>query len=185
MAKDYANLPPTAIRRSDRQVTDEAWFKRLLHQEAVGTLATVHGGQPFINTNLFVYDEAAHAIYLHTAKKGRTRANVEQESKVCFSVFNMGRLLPASEALEFSVEYEGIVIFGRSRIIEEENEALSALQLIMDKYAPHLTPGVDYRPPVVQELKRTAVFKVAIDDWTGKKKEVAEDFPGAYLYHKG
>jgi hypothetical protein len=34
-------------------------------------------------------------------------------------------------------------------------------------------------------LKRTAVFKIRIEDWSGKKKEVAPDFPGAYTYPPG
>lgn len=28
----------------------------------------------------------------------------------------------------------------------------------------------------------TAVFRIQIEQWSGKKKEVAADFPGAYLY---
>jgi len=29
---------------------------------------------------------------------------------------------------------------------------------------------------------RTAVYRIAIDSWSGKKKEAAPDFPGAYDY---
>jgi hypothetical protein len=35
---------------------------------------------------------------------------------------------------------------------------------------------------VEEELKRTAVFRIHIEDWSGKKKEVAADFPGAFYY---
>jgi uncharacterized protein len=182
MTKDYTTQPVDSIRRSDRAVDDDAWIKAFLHQAPVGTLATVHDRQPFVNTNLFVYDEAAHCIYTHTARVGRTRANVDAHAQVCFSVMEMGRLLPAAEALEFSVEYAGVTIFGQAHVIEAETEALAALQLIMDKYAPHLTPGTDYRPPVLEELKRTAVYRLDIAAWTGKKKEVEPDFPGAYRY---
>ena len=73
----------------------------------VATLATVYEGQPFINTNLFVYEEDKHVIYMHTARTGRTRNNVNEEERVCLSVFEMGRLLPDKIALEFSVEYAG------------------------------------------------------------------------------
>jgi len=180
--KDYSNLPPTAMRRSDRAVTDETWLKTMLHHAAVGTLATVYDGQPFVNTNLFVYDEAAHCLYLHTARTGRTRANIEANPNVCFSVMEMGRLLPAPESLEFSVEYAGVTVFGRASVVEEEAAALAALQKLMDKYAPHLTPGTDYRPPVPEELPATAVYRVDITDWSAKKKEVAPDFAGAYWY---
>lgn len=182
MGKDYLNQPPTAIRRADRAVEDQAWIKAMLTHVAVGTLATVHDGQPFVNTNMFYYDEARHCIYIHTARVGRTRANIETAPRVCFSVMEMGRLLPAEVAQEFSVEYAGVTIFGEATIIDDESEAIEALQAMLDKYAPHLRAGEDYRPPVTEELKRTTVIKVGIDDWSGKKKEVAADFAGAFWY---
>lgn len=182
MPKDYTTQPINEVRRSDRAVTDEAWIKAMLSRAPVGYLATAHGDQPFINSNLFVYDEETHVIYMHTAKVGRTQANVAAQEKVCFTVTEMGRLLPADEALEFSVEYAGVVVFGTAVIIEEEAEATDGLQKLLDKYAPHLKPGQDYRPPVPEELKRTAVYRINIEKWSGKKKEVAAEFPGAYFY---
>lgn len=193
MSIDYANRELSAVRRSDRAVTDETWIRALLHRAPVGYLATLHGDQPFINSNLFVYDEAAHVIYLHTARKGRTQANISENGsnppterpKICFTVTEMGRLLPADVALEFSVEYKGVVVFGRSELITDPDQAGAALQKLLDKYAPHLKPGRDYRPVVAEELKRTAVFRITIEEWSGKKKEVADDFPGAFYYGQG
>ena len=182
MPKDYANMPPTAMRRDDRAVKDDTWIKDFLHKAAVGSMATVHNGQPFINSNLFVYDENNHCLYTHTARVGRTQANVSLHQKVCFSIMEMGRLLPADEALEFSVEYASVMVFGEATIVDEDNEATRALQMLLDKYAPHLEAGKDYRPPIEPELKRTAVFRINIDSWSGKKKEVEEDFPDAYWY---
>jgi hypothetical protein len=182
MPKDYAAQPAHQVRRADREVADEAWIKTFLHHTPYGVLATVHGDQPFANQNLFVYDESANAIYLHTARVGRTQANIEQAEKVCFSVSEMGRLLPADIALEFSVEYKGVVVFGTATIITDEAEATRALQLLLDKYFPHLQAGVDYRPPVAEELKRTSVYRIDVEQWSGKQKQVAEDFPGAFFY---
>ncbi|MCB9009096.1 MAG: pyridoxamine 5'-phosphate oxidase family protein [Ardenticatenaceae bacterium] len=145
-------------------------------------LATAQGDQPFLNSNLFVYDEAAQAIYPHTARVGRTAANLASEAKICFTVFEMGRLLPADEALEFSVEYSGVTVFGSAVTIEDPVEAKHGLQLLLDKYAPHLRPDVHYRGITPEELKRTAVYRINIHEWSGKKKQVAEDFPGAFYY---
>lgn len=181
MSKDYAALPRTRVRRSDRAVEDDGWIRAMLHDAAFGHLATVHEGRPFINSNLFIYDEEANALYMHTARRGRTRANVEREEAVCFTVSEMGRLLPAAVALEFSVEYRSVVVFGRAAIVEDEAEATRALQQLLNKYFPHLEPGSDYRPPVPEELKRTTVYRIAIDEWSGKKKEV-DDFSGAFTY---
>ncbi len=184
MPRDYASRLPAAVRRADRAVTDEMWIKEMLHTAAWGTLATAHDGQPFLNSNLFVYDESRHVIYTHTAHVGRTRANVEAEgpARVCFGVFDMGRLLPADEALEFSVEYEGVTVFGTAQVVGDAAEAEHGLQLLLDKYAPHLRPGRDYRGITADELKRTAVYRIDITEWVGKRKEAASDFPGAFRY---
>ncbi len=119
---------------------------------------------------------------MHTFRQGRTRSNVEADDRACFSVSEMGRLLPAAEALEFSVEYASVVVFGRARVIDDAAEATRALQLLLDKYFGHLQPGRDYRPIQPDELARTGVYQIDIDDWSGKRKQAAADFPGAFLY---
>lgn len=189
MPRDYTTQAPQAVRRRDRAVTDEAWIRAFLHTAPYGALATAHEGQPFINSNLFVYDEPAHVLYLHTARVGRTQGNVQAAAgpegiPVCFAVFRMGRLLPADTALEFSVEYAGVHVFGRARVLgpDEHDEARRALQLLLDKYAPHLHPGRDYRAVTDDELARTAVFRIDITAWSGKEKRADPDFPGAFTY---
>jgi uncharacterized protein len=182
MSIDYASRPLNEVRRADRTVDDDAWIRALLHRAPVGSLATIYEGQPFINMNLFVYSEAEDVIYMHTARLGRTRVNVEGDERVCFSVNEMGRLLPADTALEFSVEYSGVVVFGRAGVVTDTVEAKRALQLLLDKYFAHLEPGKDYRPTTDEELARTAVYRITIEQWSGKKKAVAPDFPGAFLY---
>jgi nitroimidazol reductase NimA-like FMN-containing flavoprotein (pyridoxamine 5'-phosphate oxidase superfamily) len=152
------------LRRSDRGVDDEAWMRALLERTPVGVLGTTSGGQPFLNSNLFVY------------------APEERESRACFTAFEMGRVLPADRALEFSTEYGGVVLFGRISVVESEDEAQRALQMLMDKYAPHLRPGSDYEAATPADLKRTSVFKLAIEEWSGKRKQAPRDFAGAYRF---
>lgn len=173
--------PRSAIRRQDRAVNDDAWIAEFFTRAPVGVLATQDDDQPFVTPNLFVYDAQTHAIILHTARKGRMRTNVEVNARAAFTVLEMGRLLPADTALEFSVEYASVVAFGPVQIVTGD-EAACDLQLLLDKYAPHLTPGVDYRPPIEPEIARTSVFRLMIETWSGKRKEVAADFPDAYWY---
>jgi nitroimidazol reductase NimA-like FMN-containing flavoprotein (pyridoxamine 5'-phosphate oxidase superfamily) len=180
MARDIDALPYSAARRQDRAVSDEDWIRALLHASPVGTLATLRGEQPFLNTNLFVYAEDEHAIYMHTASTGRTRTNVSGDERVCFSVSRMGRLLPADTAKEFSVEYASVVMFGRAAIVDDPAAARRGLQLLLDKYFPQYRPGRDYRPTTDDELRQTTVYRITITEWSGKKKEVAPDFPGAF-----
>jgi hypothetical protein len=168
------------VRRRDR-AKDDAWVRAYLAEAPYGFLASVgEEGQPFLNSNLFVYDDERRCIYLHTHRTGRTRDNLDARERIAFGVAAIGRLLPAPEALEFSVEYAGVVVFGTGRVVADPLEAKAALQRLLDKYAPHLEAGRDYRPTTDDELKRTAVYRVDIESWSGKQKEVEADFPGAY-----
>ncbi len=180
------------VRRRDR-AKDDAWIEAALDTAPYGVLATVgEDGQPFLNSNLFVYHAEGRCIYMHTARVGQTRRNLDRGeegasegegpgARVCFSATAMGRLLPADEALEFSVEYAGVVVFGRGHVVHDAAEKERGLQLLLDRYAPHLRSGRDYRPITAGELKRTAVYRIDIEEWSGKQKLVEEDFPGAFV----
>jgi nitroimidazol reductase NimA-like FMN-containing flavoprotein (pyridoxamine 5'-phosphate oxidase superfamily) len=183
MAEDHANKPVHQMRRHDKAQEDD-WIREFLRAGAWGALATVAEGQPFINTNLYVYDSDRHAVYLHTARLGRTRSNVEHGGPVCFSVSEMGRVLPDEIALEFSAEYAGVTVFGPGIVVEDDDEKRRALQLLLDKYAPHLEPDRDYRPANQEELDRTSVFRIDIESWSGKKNEKESGFPGAFWYEE-
>ena len=51
----------TEMRRRDRG-KDDAWIGAYLQSASFGFLATVNDGQPFLNSNIFVYDPDRHAI---------------------------------------------------------------------------------------------------------------------------
>jgi nitroimidazol reductase NimA-like FMN-containing flavoprotein (pyridoxamine 5'-phosphate oxidase superfamily) len=180
MKKDDMQQAFNQIRRKDR-AKDDAWIRAFLRRAAFGCLATVREGQPFIVARNFAYDEAAHAIYLHGAVKGRTHENVQADERACFAVSEMGRLLPADRAMNFGVEYSGVVVFGRATIVTDRAEAKRGLQLLLDKYFPHLRPGEDYAPATDEDLKVTAVYRIEIESWSGKEKKAKADAPGALL----
>jgi nitroimidazol reductase NimA-like FMN-containing flavoprotein (pyridoxamine 5'-phosphate oxidase superfamily) len=118
---------------------------------------------------------------------GRTRSNAESDdtgAPACFHIMQMGRMLPAERAQEFSVEYAGVMVFGTLSVIEDPEQAKRGLQAIMDKYAPHLKPEQDYEPATLDDLKRTSVYQFDIKSVSGKRKVVAEDFPGAYWFNE-
>ena len=176
------NQPPNKIRRSDR-ARDDDWIQNFLLHGAVGTLATSQDGQPFLVTRNYAYDKDNHAIYLHGATKGRTFENLLDNNKVCFSVSEMGRLLPADDALEVSIEFSGAVVFGTATSVKDGDEALHGLQLLLDKYFPHLVSGADYNPISSRALSITAVIRIDIEYWSGKEKKVEKEFPGAFYYN--
>lgn len=165
--------PRSEMRRQDRAVTDPLELQTLLERIQFGTLATSIDSQPYQNITLFWYEADRQRIYFHTALVGRTRSNIEANPLVCFSAAEMGRLLPADTAMEFSVEYASVIAFGQARIVDEEDEARHGLQGLLDKYFPGLEPGVHYRPIIDEEMKQTAVFAIEVECMSGKRKAVA------------
>ena len=172
-------------RRRDRS-RDEAWIEAYLQAAPWGVLALPTGeGPPQVNSNLFVYRSDPPRIYIHTARAGALPEALDTSQGVpgTFTASEMGRLLPAPEALEFSVEYSGVVATGMVHMVWDQGEAEAVLQHLLDKYAPHLRPGVDYRPITPDELKRTAVYRMDVEGWSGKEKAVAEH-PGSFLLER-
>jgi nitroimidazol reductase NimA-like FMN-containing flavoprotein (pyridoxamine 5'-phosphate oxidase superfamily) len=133
---------------------------------------------------LFVYDTRRRVVYLHSANEGRPIDNVRMNPRICFTVAEMGRLLPHPRASGFSVEYGSVVIYGAARLVEEPEEMLYGLRLLMEKYAPHLQPGVDYRPLSETDLAGVAVYRIEIAAWSAKRRQAAEQVPGAYRFEE-
>ena len=169
------------MKRKDRS-KDEEWIRRFLRDAAFGVLTMVREGEPYPHPNLFAFDEDRDALYFHTARTGATRSSIEEDDKVAFCVSRMGRLIPADEAGEFSVEYSSVVVYGQGVVVSEAEEAKRGLELIMEKYAPHLEPGKDYRAIQPEEVKRTAVYRLDIEEWSGKEKAEDPDSAGAYHF---
>jgi hypothetical protein len=178
------NNQPTPInqpRRKDR-AKDDDWIKNYLKQASYGMIATEYQGQPFLKPTQYAYVEAENAIYIHGALEGRMRANLELNPRLSFCVAEMGRLLPADTAMEVGVEYASVVVFGEAEILTDDGQARHGLQLLLDKYFPHLKPGVDYREIIPEELNITAVYRIRISSWSGKEDVARPDFPGAFYY---
>jgi nitroimidazol reductase NimA-like FMN-containing flavoprotein (pyridoxamine 5'-phosphate oxidase superfamily) len=161
-------------RRMDRSIQSPAEIEALLQRAPFGYTATSIDNQPFLHVGLFWYDPAARRLYFHTALEGRTRDNVLANPRVCFGVAEIGRLLPADTALEFSNEYASVIAFGSARIVEDPEEKQRGLQGLLDKYFPDMAPGRDYRPITGQEMARTSVFAIEIEAWSGKQKVAPE-----------
>lgn len=171
----------TCMRRDDR-AQDDLWIENFLESAPYGVLATIHEGQPFQNINTFVYDRETHALYMHTAKRGRTRKNIDGEEPVSFSASQMGRLLPADEARELSVEFQSVIVFGRGSIVSDKKIARDKMQMMIDKYFSHLESGKDYHRITPAEIDEISVYRIDIDCWSGKAKSAEDDFPGAFYF---
>lgn len=169
MPRDYENQSPTAFQRLPENTRDENWIKELLHRGQIARIASRFAIQPFINTSTFYYAETEKRIIFHSNIAGRVRANIEKHPEVCVEVSEFGKLLPSNIALEFSLQYRSVIVFGKAYLIEDENEKREVLHKLIHKYFHPMQIDKDYRPATNKELKRTSVYEIKIESWSGKE----------------
>jgi len=168
MARNYNTSPTDHQRRPEHQREDD-WIRAYLHRAKVVHIASTWDDQPFLNPSTFWYDEANNRIIFHSNIAGRVRANLERNPKVCLEASELGKLLPSNIALEFSLQYRSVMVFGTVHILEDEEEKRTTLYGLIGKYFPEMEAGKEYRPITDKELKRTSVYAIEIESWSGKE----------------
>ena len=169
MPRDYNNQKPTAFQRLPEYKRDDEWIRSFLREARVGHIASAWDGQPFVNPSTFWFDEENHQIVFHSNAAGRIRSNIETNPKVCFEASELGRLLPSNVALEFSLQFRSVLVFGTARLISEPQEARRVLYSLIKKYFPLMTPGVEFREITDKELRSTSIYAIQIEEWSGKE----------------
>lgn len=169
MPRNYENQSPTAFQRRPHLTKDDAWIREFLNTAQVGHIATSIDGQPFINPSTFWYDEASHQIVFHSNVAGRVRSNIEANPKVCLEASMLGQMLPSNVALEFSLQYRSVVVFGDARVVTDPQEAKTLLYGLVQKYFPEMSVGKEYREITEKELRATSVYAITIASWSGKE----------------
>jgi nitroimidazol reductase NimA-like FMN-containing flavoprotein (pyridoxamine 5'-phosphate oxidase superfamily) len=169
MARDYSNQSPTAFQRLPEYSRDEDWIRAFLRQARVGHIASARDNQPFLNPSTFWFDEENHQIVFHSNLAGRIRSNIEANPRVCFEASELGEMLPSNVALEFSLQFRSVIVFGTARLISNPAEARRVLYGLINKYFPALTAGKEFRQITDKELARTSVYAIQIEEWSGKE----------------
>ena len=184
MPIDYSlrKQKPTAHQRLPKYKVGDDWIREYLHRGQIAHVATLWDDQPFQTPTIYWYDEANGRLIFHSNVTGRLRANLERNPRVCVEVSELGRMLPSNVALEFSLQYRSVMVFGRARVIEDREQKRDLLHKLIEKYFADLQLGKDYRPATDQELKRTAVYEIKIESWSGKdhwkeKADQSDEWP--------
>jgi nitroimidazol reductase NimA-like FMN-containing flavoprotein (pyridoxamine 5'-phosphate oxidase superfamily) len=169
MPRAYKDQSPTALQRLPEYIREDEWIRAFLRKAKVGHIATARDDQPFLNPSTFWFDEAKHQIIFHSNVTGRTRSNLESNSRVCFEAFELGKMLPSNVALEFSLQFRSVVLFGTTRILTDPDETRRVMYGLIQKYFPAMSAGHEYREITDKELKHTSVYAIKIEEWSGKE----------------
>lgn len=107
----------------------------------------------------YVYD-GVH-IYLHSAKQGHKIDALKRNPKMSLCVVAQGDIMPE----EFTTYFRSAIVFGRARLVEEDNEKVEALWKLSRKYCGDL----DATAEIAKFLKAVAIVEITIDSLSGKE----------------
>jgi nitroimidazol reductase NimA-like FMN-containing flavoprotein (pyridoxamine 5'-phosphate oxidase superfamily) len=169
MPRDYTNQSPISFQRRHHLTRDDEWIRAFLKTARVGHIASSRGDQPFINPTMFWFDEENHQIVFHSNVAGRVRSNIESNSKVCLEVSELGKFLPSNVALEFSLQFRSVIVYGTARLVSDPDEARRLLYGLIGKYFPQMRAGKEYREITDKELRATSIYAIQIEEWSGKE----------------
>src|SRR5579872_1835122 len=160
-------MPPRAqLNRADK-VMGADQIDAFLKTAFCGRTATIGAdGYPYVVPNLFVWHDST--VFLHTARRsGHFAANIRNSDRVSFETDEPGEVFPYGDIeCDTSVSYTSVVLFGRIRIIDREEDAAQFFRLFMAKYAPADSWGREKES--FPRISATTVYAIKPEAITGK-----------------
>ena len=143
---------------------DHETIYRILDEALICHVGFVENGQPYVIPINFARVE--DHVVMHGAIASRLLKHVESGDPICVEVTIVDGLVLARSIFHHSVNYRSVVLFGKGRLIDDEQEKLAALKAITD----HLIPGrwQDARRPNQKELNATRVVSIKINEASAK-----------------
>ncbi len=155
------------MRRKDRQM-DEDFALQVIDKCAYAVLSTVlPDGTPY-GIPLSVA-RVGEDLYFHCAPAGRKLEGLLHNPAV--SIACVGDVTPRTD--DFTTEFESALIAGRAVRVTEDEEKIAALRAISLRYTPDNMDRFD--DAVARSLSRTDVWRVSMDQVTGKQKKYGPD----------
>ena len=150
------------MRRKRQQLT-EAECIEILMKNTSGVLAVLgDGGYPYAVPLSYVYDGGS--LYFHCAKSGNKLDAIKNCDKVSFCVIDQDLVVPE----KYTTYFRSVIIFGRARVVEQEDEIRSAIGKLAVKYNPD--DSKENRDHVIEkEYNAMCMVKIQIEHMTGKE----------------
>ena len=151
-------------RKPKRGLYDRETIYQILDEALICHVGFVKNKQPYVIPVNFARVE--DTIVLHGAKASRLLQHIGAGHAVCVEVTLVDGLVLARSVFNHSINYRSVVLFGRGRTIEEDQEKLEALEVITE----HIIPGRwhEARLPNRKEMNATSVVSIKIDQASAK-----------------
>jgi nitroimidazol reductase NimA-like FMN-containing flavoprotein (pyridoxamine 5'-phosphate oxidase superfamily) len=119
------------------------------------------------------YGRSGAHLYLHGSVASRSLRSAKAPAPVCVTVTLVDGLVLARSVFNHSVNYRCAMVFGLPDLLVDPDEKLAGLEAISE----HAVPGQwGYaRSPSIQELAKTTVLRLALDEASVKVSEGPPD----------
>ena len=150
------------MRRKDRQMPKD-FALQVVDKCEYAVLSMISNNQPYCLPITIVRVE--DNVYFHCAKAGEKYDALLKNPSVCLACVGDTNVVPQ----HFTTEYESAVIKGKATLVECDDEKIMALKVLCQRYTPSNMSQFD--SAINASLDRTAIFKISIDEITGKRKK--------------
>lgn len=155
------------MRRQDREM-DRDFALMVADTCEYAVLAMVTGqGEPYCVPITIV--RQGETIYFHCAKAGEKIDCLRQHPQVCMTCVGQTRRLTD----KFTTEFESAILRGTAQEVTQDEEKIEALRILCQRHTP--TNMHNFDEAIQGSLNRTAVWKIAIETITGKRKKYDAD----------
>ncbi|MEV4220609.1 pyridoxamine 5'-phosphate oxidase family protein [Nonomuraea sp. NPDC049725] len=164
-----STTPRTRLgREKHRGSDDRADLYEVLDTGLVCHLGVVVDGHPMVIPT--GYGRVGDTLYLHGSTGARS-LRAGEGSDVCVTVTHLDGIVLARSSFNHSVNYRSAVIYGRARLVTDEDERLLGLRALTEQLAPGQW---DYtRQPTRKELAATAVLALSLEEASVKMRRGA------------
>ncbi len=153
----------------ERAVPEQA--SEILAQGMVAHVGFVEDGIPYVIPLSYHYDKGVpESIYLHGSIRSRAMRVLASGAPVCVTVTLTDGLVYSRKAMNHSMNYRSVVLFGKGREVTDEDEKFGLFDSMVQRYFPGRMVGDDYNTPPSADLGVTALVEVAIEEWNGKRR---------------
>lgn len=177
-----------SVRMQKRECTDQAKIRSFLLKAKTGFLGLSANGIPYVVPLNFTC--LGESVYFHGAAEGRKISYIQQNPETCFTVCEEFGTLTSPIPAHTDTSYMSVMIFGQIQFVTDIDEAVEAMQSMLDKYVP----GYYNQPLSKSHLEKyksslgsiTQVFKLEMNSISAKENESKESamfYPGKTVFN--
>ena len=149
--------------RRKKQALDRTEIDRILHYGTNGVLA-LSGDKEYPYAVPISYVQDGDVLYFHCARSGHKLDLIRQNPKASFCVVDQDQIHPEA----YTTWFRSVIVYGTMEILEDEQEKLTAIEKLAEKYAP--ADSVENREEFIRkDWIPLCMLKMTIDHVTGKE----------------